>query len=247
MDLNITISENIATDILFNTDLLAIICKDLWDTVKRDGCPVSPSGDHIHPLVSLALTCKAMSSLALDTLWRDTQAYGFQPVLRIFPSASSGNLQVLPEDIPDQTWIRFRQYANRVRNITFDPTSCASFSSTVFLRLAEYQTPIFPKVQCLRSDVSFAASPSILLFLPVKNTERNTIDVQPLDGPQYVISMYSGHQMAGPCIANTPRLLSRVRQWPESRCSLHRSMLHCQPRRLQKSALFVYQIPLGRL
>ncbi|KAK0502471.1 hypothetical protein EDD18DRAFT_692231 [Armillaria luteobubalina] len=168
MDLNITISENIATDILFNTDLLAIICKDLWDTVKRDGCPVSPSGDRIHPLVSLALTCKAMSSLALDTLWRDTQAYGFQPVLRIFPSASSGNLQVLPEDIPDQTWIRFRQYANRVRNITFDPTSCASFSSTVFLRLAEYQTPIFPKVQCLRSDVSFAASPSILLFLPVK-------------------------------------------------------------------------------
>ncbi|KAK0218917.1 hypothetical protein IW262DRAFT_1388111 [Armillaria fumosa] len=168
MDLNIAISENIATDILFNTDLLAIICQDLRDTVKTDGCPVSPNGARIHPLVSLALTCKAVSSLALDTLWGDTQTYGFQPVLRIFPSASSGNLQVLPEDIPDKTWSRFRQYANCVRSITFDPTSFARFSSTVFLRLAEYQTPIFPKLQCLRSDVSFAASPSILLFLPAK-------------------------------------------------------------------------------
>ncbi|PBK60814.1 hypothetical protein ARMSODRAFT_965719 [Armillaria solidipes] len=162
------LAENIATDILFNTDLLAIICQDLWDTVKTDGCPVSPSGNRVHPLVSLALTCKAVSSLALDTLWGDTQTYGFQPVLRIFLSASSGNLQVLPEDIPDQTWVRFRQYANRVRSITFDPTSCARFSSTVFLRLAEYQGPIFPKLQCLRSDVSFVASPSILFFLPTK-------------------------------------------------------------------------------
>ncbi|KAK0187029.1 hypothetical protein F5146DRAFT_1063322 [Armillaria mellea] len=168
MGLNIDVSENIATDILFNTDLLAIICRDLWDIVKRDGCPVLPSGDRIHPLVSLALMCKTVSSVALDTLWGDTQTYGFQPVLRVFPSASSGNLQVLPEDIPDQTWTRFRQYANRVRSITFDPTSCARFSSTVFLRLAEYQSPIFPKLQCLRSDVSFAASPSILLFLPEK-------------------------------------------------------------------------------
>ncbi len=92
MDANV--AENIATDILFNTDLLAIICQDLWDTVKRDGTPVSPSGNRVHPLVSLALTCKAVSSLALDTLWGDTQAYGFQPILRIFPSASSGNLQV---------------------------------------------------------------------------------------------------------------------------------------------------------
>ncbi|PBK83362.1 hypothetical protein ARMGADRAFT_675690 [Armillaria gallica] len=170
MDANL--AENIATDILFNTDLLAIICQDLWDTVKRDGTPVSPSGNRVHPLVSLALTCKAVSSLALDTLWGDTQAYGFQPVLRIFPSASSGNLQVLPEDIPNQTWTRFRQYANRVRSITFDPTSFARFSSTVFLRLAEYQSPIFPKLQCLRSDASFAASPSILLFLPAKTLKE---------------------------------------------------------------------------
>ncbi|KAK0489773.1 hypothetical protein EDD18DRAFT_1188284 [Armillaria luteobubalina] len=158
MDLNIAISENIATDILFNTDLLAVICKDLWDTVKTDGCPVSPSGARIHPLLSLALTCKA----------GDTQTYGFQPVLRIFPSASSANLQVLPEDILDQTWIWFRQYASRVRSITFDRTSCARFSSSVFLRLVEYQSPVFPKLQRLRSDVSFAASPSILLFLPAK-------------------------------------------------------------------------------
>ncbi len=75
MDANL--AENIATDILFNTDLLAIICQDLWDTVKRDGTPVSPSGNRVHPLVSLALTCKAVSSLALDTLWGDTQVYGF--------------------------------------------------------------------------------------------------------------------------------------------------------------------------
>ncbi|KAK0444966.1 uncharacterized protein EV420DRAFT_977952 [Desarmillaria tabescens] len=90
-----------------------------------------------------------------------SQSYAFSP-------ASSGNLQVLPEDIPDKTWVRFRQYASRIRCIAFDPTSCGRFSSTVFLRLAEYQTPIFPRLQYLKSDASFAASPSILLFLPAK-------------------------------------------------------------------------------
>ncbi|KAK0435468.1 uncharacterized protein EV420DRAFT_1676605 [Desarmillaria tabescens] len=160
--------ENIASDVLFNTDLLAIICQNLWDTVKTGGCPVAPNGNRVHPLVSLALTCQTVSSLALDTLWRDIQAYRFQPILRIFPPASSGNLQVLPEDIPDKTWVRFWQYASRIRCIAFDPTSCACFSSTVFLRLAEYQTPIFPKLQHLKSDASFAASPSILFFLPAK-------------------------------------------------------------------------------
>ncbi|KAG7442114.1 uncharacterized protein BT62DRAFT_936469 [Guyanagaster necrorhizus] len=176
---HIGLTENIVADVLFNADLLAIICRNLWDNVKTDGCPLGPNGSRVHPLLSLALTCQAVSSLALDTLWRDIQEYGFQPILRIFPSAASGSLQVLPEEIPDETWVRFRQYASRIRYIAFDPTSCARFSSTIFLRLAEYQNPIFPKLQCLRSDVSFVASPSILLFLPTKTLNEIQLTFSP--------------------------------------------------------------------
>ncbi|KAK0200443.1 hypothetical protein DFS33DRAFT_157264 [Desarmillaria ectypa] len=42
----------------------------------------------------------------------------------------------------------------------------------VSLRMAEYQYHIFPKRQCLESDASFAASPSILLFLPTKTLNQ---------------------------------------------------------------------------
>ncbi|SJL06887.1 uncharacterized protein ARMOST_10229 [Armillaria ostoyae] len=64
----------------------------------------------------------------------------------------------------------------RTLNLKYVSSLPYSLASSAFLRLAEYQSPIFPKLQSLRSDVSFAAS-----LPPRKNAERNTIDVPDLN------------------------------------------------------------------
>ncbi len=74
-------------------------------------------------------------------------------------------MQILPDIISDDTWARFERYSRRVRSITLDAQLRTVHSSTIFLRLAGRQDPLFPNLQKLRVDLSFAADPSILLFL----------------------------------------------------------------------------------
>ncbi|KAK0197993.1 hypothetical protein F5146DRAFT_66850 [Armillaria mellea] len=156
------IAEDPVTAVLYNADLLGYVCKDLWDTEQASG---SVHGTCMNSLLSLALTCHGISEIALDCLWHEIR--GMKPLLYLFPrEISSDNDQcILPDVISDDTWARFERYSRRVRSITLDAQLRTLHSSTIFLRLAERQEPLFPNLQKLSVDMSFAADTSILLFL----------------------------------------------------------------------------------
>ncbi|PBK60030.1 hypothetical protein ARMSODRAFT_1090527 [Armillaria solidipes] len=157
------IADDPVTAVLYNADLLGFICKDLWDIEQAPGGLVN--GIRIHSLYSLALTCHAVSETALDCLWQEIR--GMKPLLYIFPrTLSPDNGQwILPDIISDDTWARFEQYSCRIRSITLDAQLRTIHSSSIFLRLAERQVPLFPNLQKLNVDMNFAADTSILFFL----------------------------------------------------------------------------------
>ncbi|KAK0475068.1 hypothetical protein IW261DRAFT_1567991 [Armillaria novae-zelandiae] len=150
------------TAVLYNADLLGSVCKDLWDIEQASGVV---HRTRMNSLLSLALTCHVISEIALDRIWHEI--CGMKPLLYLFPrDLSSDNDQgILPDVISNDTWARFERYSCRVRSITLDAQLRTLHSSTVFLRLAERQEPLFPNLQKLSVDMSFAADTSILLFL----------------------------------------------------------------------------------
>ncbi|KAK0245333.1 hypothetical protein EDD85DRAFT_14927 [Armillaria nabsnona] len=157
-------------DVLYNPDLLGIICWFIRDL--SDGVIVSKYLSAINTLgakslCALALTCHATCDTALDYLWQDIS--GMKPLLSIFPRAvsSSSNLPWIPPDaISDETWARFDRYSIRIHSITFAARSPTLHSPTIFLRLAEKkQEPLLPNLQKLIVDVAFTADTSVLLFL----------------------------------------------------------------------------------
>ncbi|KAK0232749.1 hypothetical protein IW262DRAFT_1451222 [Armillaria fumosa] len=157
------IADDPVTAVLYNADLLGSVCKDLWDIEQAPGGAVH--GTRMNSLLSLALTCHVISEIALDCLWHEI--YGMKPLLYLFPRdlSSNDNQGILPDVISDDTWVRFERYSRRVRAITLDAQLRTLHSSTIFLRLAERQEPLFPNLQKLSVDMSFAADTSILLFL----------------------------------------------------------------------------------
>ncbi len=70
--------------VLFNTDLLGIICNDLW----TDGIQSLPGGPMLNPLVAMTMVCSSVSETALDRLWKDI--HGFNPLLRVLNVETSG-------------------------------------------------------------------------------------------------------------------------------------------------------------
>ncbi|PBK61958.1 hypothetical protein ARMSODRAFT_1025293 [Armillaria solidipes] len=167
------IADNLVTAVLCNADLLGFICKNLWDIEQAPGGLVN--GIRVHSLLSLALTCHAVSETALDFLWQEI--HGMKPLLYIFPCApaSDNNQWILPDIISDDTWARFERYSCRVHSITLDAQLRAAHSSTIFLRLSGRQEPLFPNLQKLTVDMSFAADTSILLFLASPRLETVNI------------------------------------------------------------------------
>lgn len=69
--------------VFHTTELLSIICSELSHSAQAS-LPKS-----CHPLCSLALTDKFISSIALDYLW--TNITGFRPVICLFPDAFTTN------------------------------------------------------------------------------------------------------------------------------------------------------------
>ncbi|KAK0245290.1 hypothetical protein EDD85DRAFT_13233 [Armillaria nabsnona] len=157
------IADNPITAVLYNADLLGFVCKDLWDIEQAPGRFVN--GIRISSLLSLALTCHVVSEIALDCLWHEI--CGMKPLLYLFPRglSSDNDPGILPDVISDDTWVRFERYSRRIRSITLDAQLRTLHSSTIFLRLAERQEPLFPNLQKLSVDMIFAADISILLFL----------------------------------------------------------------------------------
>lgn len=161
------------TSVFYNADLLGYVCKDLWDIEQAPGGVLH--GTRMDSLLSLALTCHFISEVALDCLWHEI--CGMKPLLYLFPRDLSSNDDqgILPDVISDDTWVRFERYSRRVRAITLDAQLRTLHSSTIFLRLAERREPIFPNLQKLSVDMSFAADTAILLFLASPRLDDVTI------------------------------------------------------------------------
>ncbi|KAK0232778.1 hypothetical protein IW262DRAFT_23305 [Armillaria fumosa] len=156
-------STSPSKDVLYNPDLLGIIC---WFLRDLKFLPFGTLGTNGNSLCALALACHATCDAALDCLWHDI--IGLEPLLSIFPRAisPSSNLPWIPTDpISDEIWARFDRYSNRIRSFTLTADSRALHSPTVFLRLAERQEPLLPKLQKLIVDVASATDPSLLLLL----------------------------------------------------------------------------------
>ncbi|PBK60057.1 hypothetical protein ARMSODRAFT_966452, partial [Armillaria solidipes] len=152
-------------DVLYNPDLLSIICWFLCRELSISK-PTFNGRFGTKSLCALALTCHATCDTALNYLWDDIR--GMKPLLSIFPRALSptSNLPwILPDAISDKTWARFDLYSSRIRSINLDAHSRTLHSPTIFLRLAEKQEALLPKLQKLTVDVAFAADPFVLLFL----------------------------------------------------------------------------------
>ncbi|PBK98614.1 hypothetical protein ARMGADRAFT_1060307 [Armillaria gallica] len=163
--------------VLFNPDLLSIICDDLW----TEDIQSLPGG--INPLVALATVCSSVSETALDRLWKDI--YGFNPLLRVLnvetSGPNSGGIWTIPRDIPEPMWDRFKQYAQRIRFLTLDVSSRARDHPSIFLRLiAQFpDAPLFTNLKRLQVDHIFAAEPHILFLLSSPDLREVEITLEP--------------------------------------------------------------------
>ncbi len=83
-------------DVLYNPDLLGIIC---WFIIDLDVSEFPFDTSDTKSLCALALTCHATCDTALDYLWQDIS--GMKPLLSIFPRAisPSSNLPWVRRDL----------------------------------------------------------------------------------------------------------------------------------------------------
>ncbi|KAK0187127.1 hypothetical protein F5146DRAFT_1142042 [Armillaria mellea] len=165
--------------VLFNPDLLSIICDDLWN----DDIQSLPSGPTINPLVALTTVCTSVSETALDRLWKDI--YGFNPLLRVLNAETSGpqsgGLWTIPRDVSQPMWDRLKQYAQRIRFMMLDAPSRATDHPSIFLRLsAQFAgAPLFTNLKRLQVDQVFAAEPHILFLLSSPDLREVEIALEP--------------------------------------------------------------------
>ncbi|SJL06662.1 uncharacterized protein ARMOST_10004 [Armillaria ostoyae] len=165
--------------VLFNPDLLSIICDDLW----TDGIQSLPGGPTINPLVALATVCSSISETALDRLWKDI--YGFNPLLRVLnvetPGPNSEGIWAIPRDVPESIWDRFKLYAQRIRSLTLDASSRAQDHPSIYLRIINQfaGAPLFTNLKRLQVDQSFATEPHILFLLSSPDLREVGISLDP--------------------------------------------------------------------
>ncbi|PBK62630.1 hypothetical protein ARMSODRAFT_1008131 [Armillaria solidipes] len=165
--------------VLFNPDLLSIICDDLWTGDIQS----LPGGPTINPLVALATVCSSVSETALDRLWKDI--YGFNPLLRVLnvetPGPNSEGIWTIPRDVPESIWDRFKLYAQRIRSLTLDASSRAQDHPSIYLRIINQfaGAPLFTNLKRLQVDQSFATEPHILFLLSSPNLREVGISLDP--------------------------------------------------------------------
>ncbi|KAK0200390.1 hypothetical protein DFS33DRAFT_1361235 [Desarmillaria ectypa] len=164
--------------VLYNEDLLSIICDKLCTT----GIQSLPNNATVNPLVSLATVCTSVSETALDRLWK--HIYGFNPLLRVLNVENSGpnngSLWTIPRNVPEPIWNRFKKYAQRIRSLTVNTSSCARDHPSIYLRLiARFPDPLFTNLKRLEVDQSFAAEPHILFLLSSPDLRQVEITLEP--------------------------------------------------------------------
>ncbi|KAG7442189.1 uncharacterized protein BT62DRAFT_936293 [Guyanagaster necrorhizus] len=158
--------------VLYNPDLLSVICEELWASIQSSSYGAKPN-----PLVSLATVCTSVSETALDRLWK--HIHGFTPLLRVFNARTSrtnngSSIWTIPIEVPQSKWDRFERYAQRVRSMTLDASSGTRDHPSVYLRLmAQFSNaPLFSSLKRLEVDPSFASEPQILFLLSSPNLQE---------------------------------------------------------------------------
>ncbi|KAK0436410.1 hypothetical protein EV421DRAFT_2038747 [Armillaria borealis] len=155
--------------VLYNQDLLSIICDDLWTPPVQK---LDPEGTNTHPLAALASTCSAISEMALNRLWKHID--GLSPFFDIFKYTSyagttdpPGLYRVIPEEVTQAEWERFALYAQRVRSLTLGLSLRPAVHPSTYIRIMTQfpNVPIFPNLTSMTVDESIAAEPRILFLL----------------------------------------------------------------------------------
>ncbi|KAI0753411.1 hypothetical protein C8Q80DRAFT_1351676 [Daedaleopsis nitida] len=153
----------------------SVICTDVTRTIFEfldPGCKPLDRGRPTSPLAetqrrmsrstlsSAALTCRAFSGPALDILWRVVDHP--MHLLSLFPSFGQ---HPKPRDhrfhatITDAEWLRFREYARRVRILTFTQTDHPRIHPSVWFVLAT-RCEGEPFLPSLRTLLAFSTSHS---------------------------------------------------------------------------------------
>ncbi|PBK98615.1 hypothetical protein ARMGADRAFT_1009008 [Armillaria gallica] len=174
--------------VLYNQDLLSIICDDLWTPPVQK---LHPEGTNIHPLVILASTCSAVSEMALNRLWKHID--GLNPLFDVFSYSSwvgsadgSVTYRVIPEETTESEWKRFMLHAQRVRSLTLDFSLHPAFHPATYLCIATQfpNVPVFPNLESITVDESIAAEPRILFLLSSPKLQKVEITLGlDADGP----------------------------------------------------------------
>ncbi|KAK0218806.1 hypothetical protein IW262DRAFT_1494840 [Armillaria fumosa] len=155
--------------VLYNQDLLSIICEDLWSPPVQK---MHPEGTNTHPLAALASVCSAVSEMALNRLWKHIDS--LNPLFDVFDSASfvgttdpPGIYRVIPEEGTQAEWDRFALHARRVRSLTLGLSVLPAVHPATYLRIMTQfpSAPVFPNLEGITVDDSIAAEPRILFLL----------------------------------------------------------------------------------
>ncbi|KAI1788316.1 hypothetical protein LXA43DRAFT_1025836 [Ganoderma leucocontextum] len=126
-------------------------------------------------LLASALTCRTLSDLALDVLWRALD--DIQPLLRLLPGHK--RTFVLKPHIMPETWIKFQSYATRVREIGHFPNPERVHPSVwTFLAIKCEDLPLLPRLHDLDAyDLLLDdLSPLFLLLTPSLRSISLSVD-----------------------------------------------------------------------
>ncbi|KAH9856729.1 hypothetical protein C2E23DRAFT_808842 [Lenzites betulinus] len=178
----------------------ALLCQEILVEVLGHLSPGRPD-DHALPKIRLqrreaqkalahvARVCRAFMSPALDVLWRVTDS--LHHLLAILPSFApiKPHNYVLTRYITDAEWVRFQDYAYRVRELYMQTEVKISASVWIFLsRRCAAGHSLIPRLRRLDSLDVFATDPGkILLLTPTLRHLALNIDTCNLaEGPAVV-------------------------------------------------------------
>ncbi|KAF9817778.1 hypothetical protein IEO21_03237 [Rhodonia placenta] len=185
-----------------NYDVLLDVVRSLdpWNDTSRSG---RPDAVKLRALARTARSCRALSGIALDVLWRKLDDIGnllaLLSAFMFFDFVKAEDrvaidtdteityepLWLLREEILPGEWTRFEQYAHRVRILTrLGPSKLEPAALVQLFRLTEGK-PLLPNIEEIEYEEWHAFDPSILFLVAPSlrilrvNIWRNTVARNP--------------------------------------------------------------------
>ncbi|KAI0764400.1 hypothetical protein BD413DRAFT_641172 [Trametes elegans] len=119
-----------------------------------------------HTLAMSARVCRAFSEAALNVLWRTLD--DITQLFSVIPSYSS-DIGMFTRMITEEQWLRFQEYANRVRILNKQPDDkreeCPPDTTWVILMQRSSRSPLLPRLEELSTSFSYGMSAGALMLL----------------------------------------------------------------------------------